>query len=220
MYVRIFISRYRGYATCLACHGERLRQEARDVLIGGKSITEVTRMTIAQASDFFAALTLSAQQASIAERILTEIRHRLDLLLRVGLEYIALDRVSSTLSGGESQRIQLATSLGSSLVGALYVLDEPSIGLHPRGTKDCGNSENPEALGNTVLVVEHDAEIMKSADHLIDLGPRAGEHGGEVMFQGSYPALMQDSKSLTSRYLNGDLKISTPVFRRKHNGSY
>jgi excinuclease ABC subunit A len=220
MYVRIFISRYRGYATCLACHGERLRQEARDVLIGGKSITEVTRMTIAQASDFFAALTLSAQQASIAERILTEIRHRLDLLLRVGLEYIALDRVSSTLSGGESQRIQLATSLGSSLVGALYVLDEPSIGLHPRDSLRLVEIlKSLKALGNTVLVVEHDAEIMKSADHLIDLGPRAGEHGGEVMFQGSYPALMQDSKSLTSRYLNGDLKISTPVFRRKHNGS-
>ncbi len=221
MYVRIFISRYRGYATCLACRGERLRQEARDVLIGGKSITEITRMTIAQASDFFASLKLSAQQASIAERILAEIRHRLDLLLRVGLEYIALDRVSSTLSGGESQRIQLATSLGSSLVGALYVLDEPSIGLHPRDSQRLVEIlKSLKALGNTVLVVEHDAEIMKSADYLIDLGPRAGEHGGEVIFQGSYPDLLQDPKSLTGRYLKGDLKIATPLFRRKPSGNY
>jgi excinuclease ABC subunit A len=218
MHVRIFISRYRGYATCLSCHGDRLRQEARDVLIGGKSITEVTRMTIAQASGFFSALELTTQQASIAERILAEIRHRLDLLVRVGLDYIALDRLSSTLSGGESQRIQLATSLGSTLVGALYVLDEPSIGLHPRDSQRLVEIlKSLKALGNTVLVVEHDAEIMKSADHLIDLGPRAGEFGGEVIFQGSYPALMKDSKSLTSRYLNGDLKISIPMFRRKRN---
>jgi excinuclease ABC subunit A len=216
MYVRIFISRYRGYARCLACHGDRLRQEARSVRVGDKSITEIARMTIAQAADFFSALMLSAQQAAIADRILAEIRHRLDLLMRVGLDYIALDRVSSTLSGGESQRIQLATSLGSSLVGALYVLDEPSIGLHPRDSRRLIEIlKSLKALGNTVLVVEHDPEIMRSADYVVDLGPRAGELGGEVIFQGSYPALMKNARSLTSKYLKGDLKISVPAFRRK-----
>jgi excinuclease ABC subunit A len=221
MHVRIFISRYRGYAKCLACNGDRLRQEARDVLIGGRSITEVARMTIKQAADFFAGLALSAQQLSIAGRILTEIRHRLDLLVRVGLDYIALDRLSSSLSGGESQRIQLATSLGSMLVGALYVLDEPSIGLHPRDSQRLVDIlKSLKALGNTVLVVEHDAEIMRSADHLIDLGPRAGEHGGEVVFQGSYASIIQDSNTLTSRYLKGDLKIPIPLFRRKRNGRH
>ena len=219
MHVRIFISRYRGYATCLACHGERLRQEARDVLIAGKSITEVTRMTIARAAAFFADLSLSPQQSSIAEKILAEIRHRLDLLVRVGLDYIALDRLSSSLSGGESQRIQLATSLGSTLVGALYVLDEPSIGLHPRDSQRLVEIlKSLKTLGNTVLVVEHDPEIMRSADHIVDLGPRAGEHGGEVIFQGSYLSLLKDAKSLTSRYLNGELRIPIPIFRRKRDG--
>jgi len=218
MHVRIFISRYRGYATCLACHGDRLRQEARSVLIGGKPITEVTGMTIRRAAEFFSTLHLSPQQVSIAERILAEIRHRLDLLVRVGLDYIALDRLSSSLSGGESQRIQLATSLGSTLVGALYVLDEPSIGLHPRDSRRLVEIlKSLKTLGNTVLVVEHDSEIMKSADHIVDLGPWAGEHGGEVVFQGSYPSLLQDSKSLTSRYLKGELRIPVPLFRRKKN---
>ena len=216
MHVRIFLSRYRGYAKCLACHGDRLRQEARSVRIGGKSITDVTRMTIAQAAGFFAGLSLSPQHASIAEKILGEVRHRLDLLVRVGLDYIALDRLSSSLSGGESQRIQLATSLGSTLVGALYVLDEPSIGLHPKDSQKLVEIlQSLKSLGNTVLVVEHDPEIMRSADYLIDLGPRAGENGGEVIFQGSYPALLKDSNSLTSRYLRGELKISVPMFRRK-----
>ena len=216
MYVRIFISRYRGYATCLKCHGDRLRQEARDVLIGGKSITEITRMTIAQAGVFFSQLELSSEQASIAGRILEEIRHRLDLLVRVGLDYIALDRLSSSLSGGESQRIQLAASLGSTLVGALYVLDEPSIGLHPRDSQKLVEIlKSLKILGNTVLVVEHDPEIMRSADYIVDLGPRAGENGGEVVYQGSYTSLLQNPQSLTSRYLKGDLKIPVPRFRRK-----
>ncbi len=219
MYVRIFISRYRGYATCLACRGERLRQEARDVRIGGKSITEIARMTIAEAAAFFSSVRLTAQQESIAERILAEVRHRLGLLVRVGLDYIALDRLSSSLSGGESQRIQLATSLGSMLVGALYVLDEPSIGLHPRdGRRLVEILQSLKALGNTVVVVEHDPEIMQSADHLIDLGPGAGEHGGEVVFQGSYRELVRDSGSLTGRYLTGASRISLPVFRRKPRG--
>jgi excinuclease ABC subunit A len=219
MHVRIFISRYRGYATCLSCRGDRLRQEARDVRVGSQSISEIARMTIAQAAAFFAHLDLSPQQISIADRILSEIRQRLDLLVRVGLDYIALDRLSSSLSGGESQRIQLATSLGSTLVGALYVLDEPSIGLHPRDSRRLVEIlQSLKTLGNTVLVVEHDPEIMKSADHVIDLGPRAGENGGEVVFQGSYPSLLNDARSLTSRYLKGDLKIPIPIFRRKSNG--
>jgi excinuclease ABC subunit A len=219
MYVRIFISRYRGYAKCLSCNGARLRREARDVLIGGKSITELSSMTIADAAAFFEGLSLSTQQVAIAERILSEIRHRLDLLVRVGLDYIALDRLSSTLSGGESQRIQLATSLGSTLVGALYVLDEPSIGLHPRDSKRLVEIlQSLKSLGNTVLVVEHDPEIMKSADQIIDLGPRAGEHGGEVIFQGGFRELLDDDRSLTSRYLSGKLKISVPMFRRKKSG--
>jgi excinuclease ABC subunit A len=218
MHVRIFISRYRGYAACAKCHGDRLRQEARDVLIAGKSISDITRMTIAQAADFFASLNLSSTQASIAERILSEIRQRLDLLVRVGLDYISLDRLSSSLSGGESQRIQLATSLGSTLVGALYVLDEPSIGLHARDSRKLIDILNSlKHLGNTVLVVEHDPEIMKSADYIIDLGPRAGENGGKVVFQGSYTSLLEDQQSLTSRYLRGDLKIPIPIFRRKRN---
>ncbi len=218
MHIRIFISRYRGYAACLACHGDRLRQEARDVLVAGKSITDITRMTIARAAEFFADLTLSAQQSSIAERILAEIHHRLDLLVRVGLDYIALERLSSSLSGGEAQRIQLATSLGSTLVGALYVLDEPSIGLHPRDSLRLVEIlKSLKTLGNTVLVVEHDPEIIKSADHIVDLGPKAGEHGGEVIFQGSYSSLLQDPKSLTSRYLNGELRIPIPIFRRKRD---
>jgi excinuclease ABC subunit A len=176
-------------------------------------------MTIARAAEFFSELKLTEQQASIAERILAEIGHRLDLLVRVGLDYIALDRLSSSLSGGESQRIQLATSLGSTLVGALYVLDEPSIGLHPRDSRRLVEIlQNLKSLGNTVLVVEHDPEIMRSADHIVDLGPRAGEHGGEVVFQGDYPTLLQDSKSLTSRYLSGELKIPVPMFRRKRSG--
>jgi excinuclease ABC subunit A len=219
MHVRIFISRYRGYAKCPSCHGDRLRQEARDVRIGGKSIAEITRMTIAQAAAFFSDMTLSPQQISIAERILSEIRQRLDLLVRVGLDYIALDRLSSSLSGGESQRIQLATSLGSTLVGALYVLDEPSIGLHPRDSRRLVEIlKSLKTLGNTVLVVEHDPEIMRSADHIIDLGPKAGENGGELVFQGSYPSLLKAAQSLTSRYLKGELKISIPIFRRKNNG--
>jgi excinuclease ABC subunit A len=218
MHVRIFISRYRGYATCLSCNGDRLRQEARDVRVGGKSITEVSRMTIARAAAFFRDLQLSKQQLSIADRILAEIKNRLDLLVRVGLDYITLDRLSSSLSGGESQRIQLATSLGSTLVGALYVLDEPSIGLHPRdGRRLVEILKSLKTLGNTVLVVEHDQEIMRSADYIVDLGPRAGEQGGQIVFQGSYPALLKETGSLTSRYLKGELKIPVPIFRRKKN---
>jgi excinuclease ABC subunit A len=218
MHVRIFISRYRGYATCPKCHGDRLRPEAGNVLIAGKSISQVTGMSIACAAEFFSKLQLSRSRMSIAEGILYEIRHRLDLLVRIGLDYISLDRLSSSLSGGESQRIQLATSLGSTLAGALYVLDEPSIGLHPRDTRKLIEILNSlKNLGNTVLVVEHDAEIMRAADHIIDIGPRSGESGGKVVFQGSFQSLLRNPDSLTSRYLKKELRIPTPLFRRRRN---
>ena len=219
MHVRIFISRYRGYATCIDCRGERLRQEARNVVVSGMRISQITQMTVSQASEFFRKIGLSPQQALVSEKILQEIQHRLDLLLRVGLEYLTLDRLSSSLSGGESQRIQLATSLGSTLVGALYVLDEPSIGLHPRDSERLVEILNSlKHLGNTVLVVEHDPEIMRAADHIIDLGPGAGEDGGRVVFQGTYAAILQDRGSLTGKYLRGENKIPIPLFRRKTNG--
>jgi excinuclease ABC subunit A len=219
MHVRIFVSRYRGYATCLTCQGERLRQEARDVLMADRRITDVTRMTIRDASTFFDGITLSDEQHAIASKLLEEIRHRLDLLMRVGLDYLTLDRLSSSLSGGESQRIQLATSLGSMLVGTLYVLDEPSIGLHPRDSLRLVEIlQGLKQLGNTVLVVEHDPVIMSAADHIIDLGPRAGEDGGKVVFQGDYPAILKSRDSLTGRYLRGEAKIPMPVFRRRSNG--
>ncbi len=219
MHVRIFVSRYRGYTTCLTCGGERLRREARDVLVGGKRISEISRMTVRRAAEFFSVLQLTAEQEAISAKILEEIRHRLDLLDRVGLEYLTLDRLSSSLSGGESQRIQLATSLGSSLVGALYVLDEPSIGLHPRDSRRLVDIlQSLKSLGNTVVVVEHDPEIMKSADHIIDLGPGAGEHGGHVVYQGSHDGILAAQRSLTAKYLRGDLRISTPLFRRRNNG--
>jgi excinuclease ABC subunit A len=218
MHVRMFLSRYRGYASCLQCHGDRLRQEARDVLIQGKSISEIGKRTIEQAADFFNNLELTSQETAIAERLLAEIRQRLDLLVRVGLAYITLDRLSASLSGGESQRIQLATSLGSTLVGALYVLDEPSIGLHPRDSlRLIEILKSLKSLGNTVLVVEHDPEIMKAADHIIDMGPHAGENGGQVTFQGSFDSLLKDSTTLTGKYLNGNLRIPIPIFRRKPN---
>lgn len=221
MYIRILISRYRGYATCFSCRGKRLRPEAHDVLVKGKGITEISRMTIQQAFEFFNSLQLSTEQKAISGKILEEICSRLNLLVRVGLEYLTLDRLSFSLSGGEAQRIQLATSLGSTLVGALYVLDEPSIGLHARDSKRLIEIlKNLQELGNTVLVVEHDAEIMRSADYIIDLGPRAGENGGRIMFQGRVAGLTSDTTSLTARYLRGEAKIPTPLFRRKGNGHF
>ena len=213
--VRVLLSRYRGYAPCLECGGSRLAREARNVLIAGRSITDIAAMTTAEALAFFSGLELDPERAAVAERLLAEIGRRLDLLVRVGLDYVTLDRLSSTLSGGEAQRIQLAASLGSSLVGALYVLDEPSIGLHPKDSRRLVEIlRGLKELGNTVVVVEHDPEIMKSADHVIDLGPRAGEHGGQVVFEGSYDRLLQESGSLTGRYLRGELAIPLPRARR------
>ena len=221
LHVRVFLSRYRGYATCPECDGMRLREEARAVRVAGKSITEVCKLTVKEARAFFAALELSAAQAKVAEKILEEIRTRLQFLDEVGLDYLSLNRLTSTLSGGESQRIQLATSLGSHLVGALYVLDEPSIGLHPRDTQRLIDIlKSLRDLGNTVLVVEHDPETISSADCILDLGPGAGELGGRLLFAGAYESLLGEHKSLTGRYLSGELRIPVPATRRKPTGKF
>ncbi len=215
LHVRVFLSRYRGYTVCPGCGGSRLRQEARDIFINGKNIADVCRMTIQESAEFFAHLKLTTEQAAIAERILLEVQSRLRFLNDSGLQYLTLDRLSSTLSGGEAQRIQLATSLGSSLVGALYVLDEPSIGLHPRdGHRLIEILKRLRDIGNTVLVVEHDAEMMKAADHILDLGPGAGEHGGHLVYQGTLEGVKNCTGSLTGKYLIGELKVPIPKKRR------
>ncbi len=216
MHIRVFLSRYRGYATCSMCNGTRLKPEARQVKVGGADICQVCAMTVENSARFFAHLELRPQEAAMAERLLQEIRERLGFLQEVGLEYLTLDRMASTLSGGEAQRIQLATSLGSRLVGTLYVLDEPSIGLHTRDThRLIGILEGLRDLGNTIVVVEHDPDIMRSADRILDLGPGAGEHGGKVIAQGTYAEILKQPASLTGRYLSGDLRIQVPTARRQ-----
>jgi len=221
LHVRVFLSRYRGYAICPDCHGTRLRSEARAVRLSGKSITEVCAMTVTEARKFVDNLELSAEQTAIAEKILEEIRQRLRFLDEVGLDYLSLDRLASTLSGGEAQRIQLATSLGSRLVGALYVLDEPSIGLHPRDThRLIGILKSLRDLGNTILVVEHDPDAIDAADYVIDLGPGAGENGGKLLYAGPRSELLQSRESLTARYLNGELRIPVPQMRHKPAGRF
>ncbi len=215
VHVRVFLSKYRGYATCPDCQGARLKTEALDVQVGDRTIADLCAMSIGQCLAFFQSLTLMPEQQAIAERLLAEILHRLAVLVEVGLDYLTLDRLSSTLSGGEAQRIQLATNLGASLVGTLYVLDEPSIGLHPRDNHRLINIlQNLRDIGNTVLVVEHDAEMMRAADHLIDLGPGAGELGGRVSFQGSIAEIFESSDSLTGKYLSGQLQIPQLVRHR------
>ena len=215
LHVRVFLSRYRGYALCPECQGGRVRREALYVRIEGKSITDICRMSIQEAYRFFNELRLTPFQEKIADKVLEEIRSRLRYLYKVGLEYLTLDRLASTLSGGESQRIQLATSLGSNLVGALYVLDEPSIGLHSRDTSRLIEIlESLRELGNTILVVEHDPEMMRHADKILDLGPGAGEQGGRVVYQGDLVGLMADAHSLTGRYLSGEIEIPVPGERR------
>ena len=215
LHVRVFLSRYRGYSVCGACGGARLRPEARQVRIAGLDICQLCRMTVEQAADFFRTLTLTAEEAGIAGKLLEEIGDRLRFLNDVGLEYLTLDRLSSTLSGGEAQRIQLATSLGSRLVGTLYVLDEPSIGLHSRDTARLVQIlKSLRDVGNTILVVEHDPEVMAAADEILDLGPGAGEHGGKLVACGSYEQLRANPQSLTGRYLSGDLRIPVPQQRR------
>jgi excinuclease ABC subunit A len=216
LHVRVFLSRYRGYALCPDCHGQRLRAEARAVLIDNKNICEVAALTISAAEAFFESLQLTPLQIEIAGKILEEVRQRIHFLIEVGLEYLTLDRLSSTLSGGESQRIQLATSLGSRLVGALYVLDEPSIGLHPRDTAKLIRILHAlRDLGNTILVVEHDPSVIRSADHLLDLGPGAGELGGHVLAAGTVAEVTANPQSITGKYLSGRLTIPVPKHRRE-----
>ena len=215
LHVRVFLSKYRGYTRCPDCNGGRLRQEARDVKVGGATLPDVCALAIKEAAGFFDNLNLSTEQGAIAERILFEIRRRLRFLVEVGLDYLTLDRLASTLSGGEAQRIQLATNLGSSLVGALYVLDEPSIGLHPRDNdRLIALLRNLRDIGNTVLVVEHDEDMIRSADHILDIGPAAGELGGRVIYEGDFKGLMLDESSLTARYLRGEAEIKEPKQRR------
>ena len=216
VHVRVFLSRYRGYAECPDCRGSRLRREALYVRVGGKTIADVAKMNIAQACQFFSSIALTPEESTIGDKILVEVRQRLKFLNDVGLEYLTLDRLASTLSGGEAQRIQLATCLGSRLVGACYVLDEPSIGLHSRDTgRLIRILEELRDLGNTIVVVEHDADVMRAADHIVDMGPGAGELGGRVVFEGSYGKIIADRNgSLTSRYLRGDLHAHHSSVRR------
>ena len=221
LHVRVFLSRYRGYATCPECGGTRLRAEARAVRITGQSITDLCKLTVKDARVFFADLKLTEAQGKIADKILEEIRTRLQFLDEVGLDYLTLDRLTSTLSGGESQRIQLATSLGSHLVGAMYVLDEPSIGLHPRDTQRLIDIlKSLRDLGNTVLVVEHDPDTIQAADRVIDLGPGAGELGGKLLFCGTYDEILKDPKSITGKYLSGESRIPVPATRHKPTGKF
>jgi excinuclease ABC subunit A len=218
MAVRILLARYRGYTRCPDCQGGRLRKEALNVQFEGKTIRDVVQMTLELALTFFESLQLRGEQAVIGDQLVLDIKHRLQFLNEVGLEYLTLDRLASTLSGGEAQRIQLATSLGSRLVGACYVLDEPSIGLHSRDTaRLVGILERLRDLGNTILVVEHDPDVMRSADHIVDMGPGAGELGGEVIFEGTLDALTANGtgRSLTAKYLSGKSKIAVPKKRRK-----
>ena len=216
VHVRVFLSRYRGYRVCPDCDGARLRQEARDVHVGGCTIDAVCRLTISRASRFFDDLELTEKEAAIAERIGTEIRRRLSFLSDVGLGHLTLDRLSSTLSCGEAQRINLATSLGSALVGTLYVLDEPSIGLHPRDNKRLLRIlQKLRDQGNTVLVVEHDADMIRTGDYLVDLGLGAGIRGGKVVYAGPADGIQSEPTSLTAKYLRGELAIPIPATRRK-----
>ncbi len=211
---RVMKARYTGKTTCPECGGQRLRKEALYVQVGGKTIAELVRMPIGELIPFFEGLNLTPFEEKTASRILIEVRNRLQYLADVGLSYLTLDRLASTLSGGESQRINLSTSLGSSLVGSLYILDEPSIGLHPRDTNRLiGVLKQLRDVGNTVIVVEHEEEVIRSADHLIDIGPRAGEHGGEVVFSGSLDEMLRNGQGLTADYLRGDREILPPEVR-------
>jgi excinuclease ABC subunit A len=213
---RVMLSRYRGKTNCPDCKGTRLRPDAAYVKIAEKSITDLVLLPLDKALDFFRGLKLSGNDEKIAKRLLLEITNRLQFLTDVGLGYLTLNRLSNTLSGGESQRINLATSLGSSLVGSIYVLDEPSIGLHPRDThRLIGVLQSLRNVGNTVLVVEHEEEIMKAADYLIDIGPFAGINGGELVFSGTYDEILTDEHSLTGKYLSGKEAIEVPKIRRK-----
>ncbi len=217
---RVMLSRYRGKTVCPECKGSRLKKEAGYVKVADKSLQELVLMPVSELKEFFLNMKLSDHEKQVAKRILIEINNRLEFLDDVGLGYLTLNRLSSTLSGGESQRINLATSLGSSLVGSLYILDEPSIGLHSRDTEKLIKVlRRLQKIGNTVLVVEHDEEIIRAADEVIDIGPMAGQHGGEVVFQGTHTDLIKNPKSLTTKYLTGIENIPVPTQRRKWTNS-
>ena len=218
VHMRVFYSRYRGYSRCRDCEGYRVRKDGLYIIVGGMHIGEVSEMTIGHARTFFEEFEISEFEKSVAGQILYEIRKRLKYLDEVGLDYLTLNRLANTLSGGESQRISLANSLGSSLIGSLYVLDEPTIGLHPRDNARLINIlKSLRDIGNTVLVVEHDPEMIKSADNIIDIGPFAGTHGGEVVYSGSYENLLK-ANTLTGKYISGKKEIPVPKKRRKGNG--
>ncbi len=213
---RVMLSRYRGKTKCPDCKGTRLRKDTNYVKVGGKTISEIVQMQLQDAYRFFNELKLNEHDQKVSKRLLIEINNRLKFLNDVGLGYLNMNRLSNSLSGGESQRINLATSLGSSLVGSMYILDEPSIGLHPRDTdRLIGVLKNLRDLGNTVIVVEHEEEIIRQADEIIDIGPDAGEHGGELVFQGNFAELKENNESYTALYLTDRKKISVPARRRK-----
>ncbi|WP_223648732.1 excinuclease ABC subunit UvrA [Hymenobacter psoromatis] len=212
---RVLQSRYRGRTVCPDCRGTRLRKDAQYVKIDGRSITDLVLLPISEALTFFSTLSLSEHDMAVADRLLAEITNRLGYLDRVGLGYLTLNRLSNTLSGGESQRISLATSLGSALVGSMYVLDEPSIGLHPKDAEQLiGVLRSLQEMGNTVVVVEHEEKMMAAADQIIDIGPEAGSGGGHLMFQGTFPELMRDTETYTGKYLSGLLEVAVPTTRR------
>jgi excinuclease ABC subunit A len=217
--VRVFLSRYRKYVSCASCGGTRLNPRALNVQVGGRSVGDITRLTVREADAFFRTLELKPFERRVAEKLVVEIRNRLKFLLEVGLDYITLDRMTFTLSGGEAQRINLAAALSASLVGTLFVLDEPSIGLHARDNRRLIEIlKSLKDIGNTVLVVEHDPEIIRSAEHIIDLGPKAGERGGEVLFCGPMAEFLKKKDSLTSQYLRGEQEIAIPEKRRRGAG--
>jgi len=216
---RVMLSRYRGKTKCATCNGKRLRPEVNYVKVGGKAIQELVELPLHDTATFFSELKLNKYDSQVAKRLLIEINNRLQFLIDVGLSYLTLNRKSNTLSGGESQRINLATSLGSSLVGSMYILDEPSIGLHPKDTERLIDVlKSLRDLGNTVIVVEHDEDIMKAADEIIDIGPEAGTFGGEVVAHGTYDEILK-SDSLTASYLNGTMEIEVPKTRRDYKSS-
>ena len=216
---RVMLSRYRGKTKCIACNGKRLRIEANYLKINEKTITDLVTLPLDELFEFFKNVTLSEYDEKVAKRLLIEIKNRLQFLNDVGLNYLTLNRPSNTLSGGESQRINLATSLGSSLVGSMYILDEPSIGLHPKDTERLiGVLKNLRDLGNTVIVVEHDEDIMKQADYIIDIGPEAGTFGGNIVAEGTFDEILQ-SNSLTAKYLNNQLRIEVPKKLRTSKNS-
>jgi len=217
---RVMLARYRGKTICPECNGTRLKKEASYIKVSGKNIQQLVNLPLSGLLNFINYIKLSEYDKKIASRVLTEIKSRLEYLCDVGLEYLTLNRLSSTLSGGESQRINLANSLGSSLVGSLYILDEPSIGLHPRDTHRLINVlRHLQSIGNSVIVVEHDEEIIRASDMIIDIGPKAGRLGGEIIFQGDHKKLLDENKSLTARYLNGIEEIKVPDKRKKWNNN-